>query len=242
MANNIIEMDSLKESAVRGYSGMTVVFPQFTKEETLDVSKLVPKFNGCYAMNNSTVCFVSNNEVFITPYEDIIERSLCSAGFREEDFWVPFSNGDYPKNEQKKWKDLCEVASQYRRKRNAEACVSYCDKHHIGTIRKETLENCFEIPVTGVKVKIRGYETYHYPCVNFDGIVDYATIGHFCANNGKVVFVYRDGKTYVAKGYKIMEELRAAGYTERNMWVPLSNGEQILDNVLKECWDSIKKN
>ena len=67
MANNIIAMDSLKEGAVRVYSGMITVFPQLAKEEVLNVSELTPKFNGCYATNNSTVCFVSDNEVFVTP-------------------------------------------------------------------------------------------------------------------------------------------------------------------------------
>lgn len=72
MATNNITMDSLKERAVRVYNGMIAVFPQFAQEEALNISELAPKFNGCYATNNSTVCFVSDNEVFVTPYTRVV--------------------------------------------------------------------------------------------------------------------------------------------------------------------------
>ena len=243
MANNIIAMDSLKEGAVRVYNGMIAVFPQFSQEEALNISELAPKFNGCYATNNSTVCFVSDNEVFVTPYTRITIRSLHSAGFREEYFYVPFSNWDYPKFEQSKWNSLCEKARQSYAEDFVEDCVSYCDEHHIGTISDETLRNCFEMPSTGVKVKHLYFEDCYYPIINstcFDCTAA-DRIGHFCTNNGRVVFVYRNGKTYVAKGYGILNELRAAGYTESGLFVPFSNGEQIQDSVLKARWESITK-
>lgn len=241
--NNIIAMDSLKEGAVRIYTGMIAVFPQFSQEEALDISELAPKFNGCYAMNNSTVCFVSNNEVFVTPYTRTTIRSLRSAGFCEKHFYVPFSNWDYPKSEQFKWESLRVKARQSYEEDFVEDCVSYCDEHHIGTISDETLRNCFEMPSTGVKVKRLYFEECYYPIINstcFDcTAVD--CIGRFCTNNGKVVFVYRNGKTYVTKGYKILNELRAAGYTESGLFVPFSNGEQIQDSVLNARWESITK-
>lgn len=244
MANNIISaMDSLKEGAVRVYSGMITVFPQFSQEEVLNISELAPKFNGCYATNNSTVCFVSDNEVFVTPYTRIAMRSLRSAGFCEKYFYVPFSNGDYPKSEQIKWESLREKARQSYAGDFVEDCISYCDEHHIGTISDETLRNCFEMPSTGVKVKRLYFEDCYYPIINstcFDCIAA-DCIGRFCTNNGKVVFVYRNGKTYVAKGYKILKELRAAGYTESGLFVPFSNGEQIQDDVLNARWESINK-
>lgn len=243
MANNTISMDSLKEGAVRVYNGMIAVYPQFNKEEVLSVSELVPKFNGCYAMNNSTVCFVSDNEVFVTPYTRITMNSLHAANFCEKHFYVPFSNWDYPKDEQAKWNQLREEARRSHAKDFADDCASYCDRHHIGTIREETLQNCFIMPSIGVKVKHIHFEDCYYPIINSDcfNCVAADKIGHFCTNNGKVVFVYRDGQTYVAKGYKILEELRAAGYTESGLFVPFSNGEQIQDYVMRERWESITK-
>lgn len=239
--NNIMEMDSLKKEAIRVYPGMITVYPQFAKEETLNISDLAPKFNGCYATNNSTVCFVSENEIFVTPITRFTMSSLNSAGFHSEYFYVPFSNGDYPKYEQNEWNSLRKKAQQFYVEEFIEDCNSYCDEHHIGTISEETLQNCFEIPATGVEVKHLYFENCYYPIIRslcFDcTAADH--IGHFCTNNGKVVFVYRDGKTYVAKGYKILNELRNAGYTESGLFVPFSNGEQIQNPILRERWESI---
>lgn len=243
MANEIIALDSLKEGAVRVYTGMIAVFPQFSQEEVLNISELAPKFNDCYATNNSTVCFVSDNEVFVTPFTRRALRSLRSAGFCEKHFYVPFSNGDYPKSEQLRWYSLREKARKSYAEDFVEDCVSYCDEHHIGTISDETLRNCFEMPSSGVKVKHHYFEDCYYPIIDsacFD-CTAVNNIGHFCTNNGKVVFVYRDGKTYVTKGYSILKELRAAGYSESGLFVPFSNGEQILDFALKTRWESITK-
>ncbi len=240
MANNIT-MDSLKEQAVRVYSGMIVVYPQFSREETLNVSRRMRKFNGCYATNNSTVAFVSDNEVFVTPYTRLVISSLCSAGFHQDYFDVPFSNWDYPKDEQLKWNTLREKARQSYREEFVEDCISYCDEHHIGTISEATLRNCFEIPETGIPVKHHYFETCYFPIINYcfdSNAVN--NIGRFCTNNGKVVFVYRNGKTYVAKS-RIADELRAAGYKKSHLFVPLSNGEQIQDPVLEARWESIGK-
>lgn len=243
MTNKNTTMDSIKEEAVRIYPGMTAVFPQFSKEDVIDVSRLAPKFNGCFATNNSTVCFVSDNEIYVIPYTRSVLHLLCSNGFKEEYFYVPFSNGDYPKSEQFKWDALRLKARKSYEEEFIKDCATYCDRLHIGTISDETLQNCFEMPSTGVKVKHLYYENCYYPVLNSTVLdcVAVDRIGRFCSNNGKVVFVYRNGKTYVAKGYKILDELRNAGYIESGMFVPFSNGEVIQDPVLKARWDSISK-
>lgn len=241
MANNsIISMDLLTERSVRVYTGMIAVFPLFGEEEPLNISGLAPKFNVCYATNNSTVCFVYDNEVFVTPYTRITMRSLCSAGFSEERFYVPFSNGDYPKVEQVKWNALREEARKSYEAEFVSDCEAYCDEHGIGAISGETLANCFEMPESGVRVTHLGLEETYYPIMDRRRL-DYRCdkLGRFCINNGRVVFVYRNGKTYVAKGYKILNELRAAGYTESDLFVPFSNGEEILNGTLRKRWDSI---
>lgn len=243
MANNtIIEMDSLKKGAIRVNFATIAVFPQFDQEEPLNISELVPKFNGCYATNNSTVCFVSDDEVFVTPYTRITMRSLNSAGFCEKHFYVPFSNGDYPKSEQLKWNILKEKARQSYKADFVSDCEDYCDKRHIGTISEETIANCFEMPESGVRVKHRYFEDTYYPIMN-QSYLDCRSekLGKYCCNNGRVVFVYRNGKTYVAKGYKILNKLRDAGYIESGLFVPFSNGEEILDDTMRVRWESIKK-
>lgn len=243
MANNTnITMDSLKKEAVRIYNGMIAVFPQFSQEETLNISELTPKFNGCYATNNSTVCFISDNEVYVIPASRSTMRALHSADFDEEYFYVPFSNGDYPKSEQFKWSNLLEKANKSYKEDFTADCEAYCDEHHIYAIGEEILANCFEIPENGVRVKHHSFENTYYPIMN-QSCLDCRSgnLGHFCCNNGRVVFVYRNGKTYVAKGYRVIADLREAGYIEYGMFVPFSNGEQILDTVLNARWESMSR-
>lgn len=241
MANTTMEQIK-KELSVRAYAGMIVVFPQFNKEESLNLD-WAPKFNGCFAVNNSTVAFVSDGELFVTPYTDEVMSALKEAGFREEYLYVPFSNWDYPKFEKRKWDELSIRANAVKKSGFAKKCKEYCDDHHIHTLSQETLRNCFKMPEDGVKVKHHYFEDCYYPVIRtdfFDSTVS-GNIGKYCTNNGRVVFVYRTGETYVAKGYKILEELRAAGYTEAGLFVPFSNGEEILDWGLKARWESIKK-
>lgn len=243
MANMINALETLKkDGAVRVYPGMIAVWPQFNQEEALNLMELAPKFNGRYATNNSTACFVHENEVFVTPYTRAVIATLRSFGFTDDYFYVPFSNGDYPKQEESKWKYLRHQAEVAYQEEFTADCYAYCDKHGYGTISDETLANCFEMPATGVAVKHLYFEDTYYPaisrcldCVAID------RIGRFCTNNGRVVFVYRNGKTYVAKGYKILSELRSAGYKESGLFVPFSNGEAIQDPVLKARWDAISK-
>lgn len=240
--NNALETLK-KESSVRVYTGMIVVFPQFSKEEALNVSELAPKFNGCLSVNNSTVCYVHENEVYVTPYTRSAMRILREAAFAEKSFYVPFSNWDFPKTEMVKWNSLREKARKSYEDDFVSDCIAFCDEHHIGTINDETLHNCMQMPASGVPVKHLYFEDTYYPILRSSCLdcVAVDKLGKFCSNNGRVVFVYRDGKTYVTKGYKIISELRAAGYTESGLFVPFSNGEMIQDPILSATWEAIKK-
>ena len=233
----------LINDSIRVTPEMIAVYPQFSQEEALNLSELAPKFNGCYATNNSTVCFVSENEIFVTPYTRATMRTLRSAGFCEKYFYVPFSNGDYPKSEQFKWNALRENARQSYEEDFVADCNRYCDEHGFGEISEETLQRCFKMPSTGVHVKHLYFEDFYYPIINNLCLdcIGVERIGHYCSNNGRVVFVYRDGGTYVAKGYKILAELRSAGYKEMGLFVPFSNGEQIQDPVLRAKWEALSK-
>lgn len=243
MAKMMKDLNTLKkEGAVRVYPGMIAVWPQFKQEEPLNVQELAPKFNGRYATNNSTVCFVHDGEIFATPYTREVIATLRCSGFISDYFYVPFSNGDYPKQENYKWNLLKQQAEVAHEQEFIDDCFEYCDKHGFGAISDETLANCFEMPATGVSVKHLYFEDTYYPAISrcLDCVaVD--RIGRFCTNNGRVVFVYRNGKTYVTKGYKILSELRSAGYKEAGLFVPFSNGEVIQDVSLKARWDAITK-
>lgn len=236
-------MNELKQMAVQVYTGMTVIFPQFKSEDTLNIQEIIPKFNGYYSVNNSTVSFIEDNEMFVIPYTREVMTILANANFHKGHFYVPFSNWDYPKAESYKWFTLRETARRSYHQDFLDDCVAYCETHNIKPLSNETLENCFQMPLNGVSVKHLYYETTHYPVITNDSFdcIAIETVGTFTCNNGRVVFVYRDGQTYVTKGYKILDELCKAGFREGNLFVPFSNGEVIQNPDLKSQWDRIHK-
>lgn len=231
--------------ALRVYDGLAVIRPQKVNEEDylIGIQELCSKFNGRYATNNSTVAFVSEGEMYVAPYTRSLIIALIKAGFLRENFYVPFSNGDLPQYEWNQWESLRDSAHQSYEDDLITEYEKYCDEHCIGTISEKTLENCFEIPEEGIKVKYQHFEDIYYPFMNHGFFQNECNkyLGKYCFNNGRVVFIYRNGKTYVTKGYKIVEELKAAGFSRTDLFVPFSNGEKICNYVLREKWESIKK-
>lgn len=240
MAMNI---ELLKKESIWVYDGMVAVLPQFGQESTLNLSELVPKFDGCFAANNSTVAFISDNKFFVTPYTRKVMETLKAAGFAEKYFCVPFSNWDYPKYQQAKWEFLRMKANESYHQDFIKDCTDYCDKHGIGAIDEKILANCFRIPTQGLWAKYPNFQKFITPTLSSYCFDSYAAmvIGKYNCNNGKVVFIYRDGTTYVAKGYKIIPILQEAGYEDYDLFVPFSNNEEITDPVFKARWEEIEK-
>jgi hypothetical protein len=243
MANKSITIKELieKEEVLRVYNGLDVMWPMQNQVECMSfVQELCSKFDGCYSVNNSTVALVSDKMMYVAPYTRTLIEAL--AGFEQKSFYVPFSNGDYPLKYQYQWNCLRNAAHESYKADFVADCEEYCNKHHIGAISEETIENCFEMPEMGVQVKHIYYEDVYYPIMNQTCLdCRCEKLGTFCYNNGRVVFVYRNGKTYVAKGYKIIAELEAAGFSKAGLFVPFSNGEEIKDPALRQRWDSKEK-
>ena len=63
----INNMSDLEKKAIKVINGMLVVWPQSNTTESLEIMRMVPTFNGCYAVNNETLCFVSHDEDFVFP-------------------------------------------------------------------------------------------------------------------------------------------------------------------------------
>ena len=234
-------MEDLINDSIRVYTGMIAVYPQFQSEEMIHVEELIPKFPGRFSSNNSTVSFIHNNQFYVTPYTTTVMETLRANGFRKAYFYVPFSNWDYPKQESYKWEQLRKKASDSYEEEFHEDCKEYCAKHKIGAISEESLQKCFKMPSSGVQVKHLYFEDCYYPIISTLDCVAVDKIGKYCSNNGRVVFVYYDGNTYVAKGYKIVDELFAAGYRESGLFVPFSNGEEICDPGLRAKWEALPK-
>ena len=234
--------DTLKyliDNSVRVTSAMIAISPQFFHEEVINVSKIIAFYPGCYAIKNSTIAYVYGARFYVTPYTRRIMQILKENNFSEANFFVPFSNWEYPKYEEEKWDLLRKKARKSYEEDFVNDCLAYCDEHNIGIIREENLQNSFKMPNDGVEVTGNRY----YPVIKNFFLDSYSVkkIGTYSARNGNVVYVYRNGYTYVTKGYSIISELRKAGFREnRALFVPFCNGEEIRDPSLKKKWDSIK--
>lgn len=236
-------MENLRQDSIRVRHGMITVYPQYNAEDVIHLSD-VATFNGAYSSNNGTLAFVENDTFFVTPATRRAYKALRAAGFVERYFYVPFSNWDYPKEEKKRWEELRAMQQELMKKDFAQDCIEYCDEHFIGALEDDILERCFTFPTNGgVEVQRFDYKTTYYPIINifcFDSTVP-GKIGRYSYNNGRVVFTYRDGTTRVARGYWIINELVAVGYKEGALFVPFSNGEQIVDPDLRAAWEKVSK-
>lgn len=238
-------LGDLIHDSFRVTHGMSAVFPQNGHEVTLSVDFFVLKFDGCFTVaNNLTVIgFISNGKYFVTPYTARAIATLAENDFKEASFYVPFSALDYPKREEKRWRFLQEKAQKTPEENFSAECEKFCNEHHIGALPPLVMKKSFMIPVEGLRVKHVVYETHTYPVITQFKLDTLArdSLGTYYMNNGIVVFVYRDGHTYVTKGYKVIQYLNDAGYRENCMFVPFSNGEEIMHDAFREKWEAIRK-
>lgn len=194
------------------------------------------KFNGTYCANNSTVAYQLDGVMYVAPCTQKLMREIDNLKLKKEYFYVPCSNQeDFPEQNQKLlWKFLVDTAIYRRKTEFIQECERFSTKHNILEIGQKWLERCLTIPETGIPVKRKSYRFTIFPEVNqvYLDCTVIQKLGKFNYNNGFVMFVYLDGKTYLTKGYKIIEELQKAGFQRADFNVPLSNNEIILDNFI----------
>lgn len=107
-----MSMKALVSNSILVCDGTVACFPQLGKEEELQVSEITAEHNKCYAVNNSIIAFVRNNQLHVTPYTDAAIRTLKNAKYHQETFYVPFSNWDYPRDNKETWDALCANAHE----------------------------------------------------------------------------------------------------------------------------------
>lgn len=103
----MMTIQQLKDHAIRVEDQMKVYWPQFSKNEVVDLKALETDDKKMqYSYNNSVIAFVDENgDLYVIP--DIgIQKTLVSAGYSRKFFYVPFSNWDYPVEYEEKWKNL----------------------------------------------------------------------------------------------------------------------------------------
>ena len=104
---------------------------------------------------------------------------------------------------------------------------------------KALLEISLEIPQEGLETSWMGQKPERTFPVSGDYSIE-AAMGTYTQNNGRVAFVTTEGKTYVTPFcFEARETLKAAGYKEGSLFVPLSNGEEILDPDLNAKWHAM---
>jgi len=240
-------MEKLVENSVRLYSGIIIVYPQFyNKEEELHVSDLAPEYDGMFNTNNSTVAYCFQNEFYCTPITREALETLRANGFIKGDLPVPLSNWDYPKDQKAKWDELKERAKEDRKAAFTDECISYSKKHGIGALPKEILGKCLEMPDKGIMVlykraKLPFKQTYFPILRPILDVTAVERIGRYNESNGVIAFIYQNGKTMLARDSSIIADLKAAGYREAAITVPLSEDVEIIDPDIKARWESLKK-
>ena len=207
----------------------------------VDLSKLVTEHNNEYCLNNGTVCFVLDGEIYAAPFTRKLFSGIRKTGLREGVFYVPFSNGDVPYHDRGHWEELRAKAWKSQLEDFEEDAKAWCRDNGIRELDKKFLAHSLRIPRSGIPVEDCGVKGVYYPrlseasfdCVAMDKIATYSY------NAGRVAFVYNDGHTYLSKDTSIMDALDKAGYKRQDFLVPLSGPEKITDNYLRHLWDSI---
>lgn len=207
----------------------------------LNLTHLAEHREGEYSVNNGTVCWVMDGEIYAAPYTRSLVQLLDQAGFRNGSFYVPFSNGEHPYNRRTEWESLLLSAGVATLKDFEEDAKVWCDEHKIGSIDENLLGSCLRIPRGGIPVEDCGVYSIYYPRLNEScvDIIAISSLGSYSYNAGRVVFVYRDGHTYLSKDPSIMDILEKAGYRRDDFPVPLSGSEKITDAYLRYLWDNI---
>ncbi len=207
----------------------------------LNLTHLAEHREGEYSMNNGTVCWVMDGEIYAAPYTRSLVQLLNQAGFRNGSFYVPFSNGEHPYNRRAEWESLLLSAGVATLKDFEEDAKAWCNEHHIGSIDEHLLESCLKVPRGGIPVEDGGVYSTYYPRLNETcvDIVAISCLGSYSYNSGRVAFVYRDGHTYLSKNPAIMDILEKAGYRRDDFLVPLSGSEKITDAYLGYLWNNI---
>lgn len=132
-------------------------------------------------------------------------------------------------------------------------CTEWCDENEIGTLSDNLIkEKSICIPKEGLTL-VDHYLTSKYIPV-LDEILSrrdkFVTerLGKYniSRDQTRLVFIYRNGDTYLTRNSKkTVEELEASGYRrmkhDYEVYVPLQPGETIVDPELKRKWDNIMK-
>lgn len=200
---------------------------------------------GKYETNNGVVAFVAKDgSYYVTPFYSKVGENLSKLGFTRGNLYVPFSNGDIPMDKElaEKWKALCEVERRETEVRceqeKRERYAKMANEKGLDVLPEDVYQLSLEIPDDGLETIWWGQERSKTQPIYEWQVQD--CMGTYCQNNGKVSFVDANGKMFVTPfWYEVGVMLRQAGYREGSLYVPLSNGEKIVDPDMNTRWEAI---
>lgn len=238
-------MDEILKYCIR-VNGISSYYPIYD-EVSQHVLEGNPEYARKFGWNNGKVAFITEDgSYYVTPYCFEVAEALRSEGYEDVGLYVPFSNGDVPSDKTlaATWQTLCEEA---RKKHDAEEQEArkerirkMAEEKGLKDLPEEVFKMSLEIPEEGLetlwwgseKSKTNPLQDWQLPEV----------MGIYCQNNGKVSFVAANGRMYVTPfTSEVRAMLAEAGYKEGSLYVPLSNGEQIVDPTLAAKWKVMKE-
>ena len=241
---NMTSLEHLKEKAFAIATPIEVVYtPKYT--EIFDPAKENYQDNTYNTYNHEVIAFFTENVLYVIPFTykaiKILENANFTMVVEDNDMYIPFCEFDYPAVEKEKWLNLKKEAFDQRSEEFDHEILEYCDNCHIGSIDDSLLEKCFEIPKEGLVVQFSGSMANTTPVSHQNWAHFVKHLGHYNYNNGTYVFVYRNGKTYVTRCYDVVLAFKKVGYQPNfDMYVPLSNGERIMQTKYAKQWEKVR--
>ncbi len=236
-------MDDIIKYCIK-VNGITAYYPIDDKisSKALDSS---PEMSMKYGWNNGKVSFVTEDgSYYVTPFCSEVAEALKNLGYTDGSLYVPFSNGDIPsdKNLAEKWEKLCtEARKQFNEREEREKRERYgkiAEDKNLKALPEEVYKMSLAIPEDGLETTWMGEEKSKTRPIMEQKIPE--SIGTYYQNNGRVSFVDSSGKMFVTPFCsEVTQMLTEAGYQERGLFVPLSNGEQIEDPKISAKWANL---
>ena len=242
MAKHLTTMKRIKtEFSIQLEEGMLVFDQNSGAEKELLLENLIKNFDYRYNFNSRYVCFVDERNVYLSLNSPKILDTLEDHRIKQDNFMMPLSESETLKYQQSRVSFMAERIADAEKQDFIKDCIAFSKVNGIFSVNSKTLNKCFEIPDEGIDVVRDGAIITYWPYISCrHSVDDIEFIGKYCAHNGKVIFVNRDGRTYIAKGYGIIYELEKSGFHLKKMFVPLSYNETILDDSLDKAWSSIE--
>lgn len=231
---------------VRGITTFHPIYNETSKQPLETPEGMARK----YDYNNGILAFVGEDgSYYVTPFCGDIIPLIEEEGYEHKKLYVPFSNFDIPSDEKlaKLWEELRTEAiklfkqNQIERENENIAAIAAAKAEDQGLqeLPAETYEESLEIPINGLETtSMFSHENQLTKPVEYDQMEK--CLGTYTQNNGLIAFVDDKGKTYVSPfSEKTKSSLETAGYKMGYIWVPLSNGEEIVDPAIAAKWEQM---